>query len=162
MKTGYSPFKVARFFIEKAAQTGQRLTPMKLIKLVYIAHGWHLALRNSPLISETVQAWKYGPVIVSLYHGFKHLGNSSIDKSEADCLPENDMEPDTIALLEKVWAKYGGLTGTHLSALTHLGNTPWDIVWNRQGGKDQMCAEIPDELIQEFYQKKAEARTSGH
>jgi uncharacterized phage-associated protein len=162
METGYSPFKVARFFIEKAAQTGQKLTPMKLIKLVYIAHGWHLALRKSPLISEKVQAWKYGPVIESLYHGFKHLGNSNIEKGEAICLPQNDMDSETNALLEKVWAKYGGLAGTHLSALTHLGNTPWDIVWNQQGGKEQKCAEIPDTLIQEFYQKKIEVKGSGH
>jgi len=44
---------------------------MKLQKLVYYAHGWHLALNNEPLIDEQVECWQYGPVISSLFHEFK-------------------------------------------------------------------------------------------
>ncbi len=45
---------VANFFVEKSISTGIELTPMKVIKMVYIAHGWHLAIKNSPLIAEAV------------------------------------------------------------------------------------------------------------
>ena len=52
---------------------------MKLIKLVYIAHGWHLALENGKsLISEAVMAWKYGHVINSLYQKLKRYGSQDI------------------------------------------------------------------------------------
>ncbi|HEY1718789.1 MAG TPA: type II toxin-antitoxin system antitoxin SocA domain-containing protein, partial [Verrucomicrobiae bacterium] len=60
------PFKsiaVANRFIELAQKSDSKLTLMKLLKIVYFAHGWHLALRDkSPLIDDTVEAWKFGPV----------------------------------------------------------------------------------------------------
>jgi uncharacterized phage-associated protein len=47
---------------------------MKLQKLVYITHGWHLAVTGEPLIEEVVYAWPYGPVIPPLYHQLKGCG----------------------------------------------------------------------------------------
>ena len=51
---------------------------MKLQKLAYFAHGWNLAIRNTPLINESVEAWKFGPVIPSLYHDVKGYGMEPI------------------------------------------------------------------------------------
>jgi uncharacterized phage-associated protein len=73
------------------------------------------------------------------------------------------MDATTLTLLEKVWDKYGGLSGAHLSSLTHLGDTPWDTVWNKGDGKNKKCASISNELIQDFYQRKLETPSgSGH
>ena len=69
---------VANYFLDIAERDGKTLNPMKLQKLVYIAHGWHLAIRRRPLIRESVEAWKYGPVIADLYHEFKKFGNMPI------------------------------------------------------------------------------------
>jgi uncharacterized phage-associated protein len=67
-----SSMSVARLFLEKAPTSGvQDLTPMKILKLTYLAHGWHLCYTDSPLILDQVQAWKYGPVVPSVYHYFK-------------------------------------------------------------------------------------------
>lgn len=163
MAQGYSPFKIAKFFIDKAISVNGDLTPMKLIKIVYIAHGWSLALLHRPLISEAVQAWKYGPVIESLYHAFKHKGNSSIRQEDAAYFPcADDIDQQTEILLEKVWDRYGKLSGLDLSALTHQPGTPWYTVWEG-GGKNTKCAEIPDSTISEFYSDKLTTRTgSGH
>lgn len=161
---GFSPFATARFFIEES-RPENGLTPMKLIKLAYIAHGWHLAFFDKPLLSETVQAWKYGPVIESLYHGFKQYGNELIPKSELSCLQDlsSDFIETSRPLLVKVWEKYGGLSGLHLSALTHQPGTPWYEVWYQDGGKDKKCAQIPDQIIQKFYRQKLDSPTgSGH
>ena len=46
-------------------------TPMHMIKLVYLSHGWMLGLRERSLINEAVEAWRYGPVVPSVYHRFK-------------------------------------------------------------------------------------------
>ena len=59
--------KIANEFLRLAKESGQSLTPMQLLKLVFIAHGWMLGLYGEPLISDDVQAWKYGPVIPDLY-----------------------------------------------------------------------------------------------
>lgn len=50
---------------------------LKLIKLVYLAYGWSIAL-DYRLFDEPIVAWKHGPVIRSLYHEFKHFGAAPI------------------------------------------------------------------------------------
>ena len=62
------PKAVANKFLELGERDGvSDITPMKLLKLVYIAHGWHLALSEGkkPLVNEASEAWKYG---LSLIH----------------------------------------------------------------------------------------------
>ncbi|MCD8455896.1 DUF4065 domain-containing protein [Xylella taiwanensis] len=44
---------------------------MQVLKLVYIAHGWHLGFRQEPLLNKRVEAWRHGPVIRSLYEKVK-------------------------------------------------------------------------------------------
>src|SRR5687767_12203236 len=74
----YDPKSIANYFIDLAAAEGKKLTPLQLIKLVYIAHGWYLGLTGKPLINESPQAWQYGPVIPSLYHALKIHGNDAV------------------------------------------------------------------------------------
>jgi uncharacterized phage-associated protein len=154
---GYSPFAVARFFLEKARQDSCQLTPMKLLKLVFIAHGWHLAFFNTPLIREEIQAWKYGPVISSLYKMFKEYGSCAIPENQIEILPTlpQDVPPDRIALLDAVWKKYSKLTASQLSTLTHQPGSPWDQV-TKGGTVNEKYISIPNNIIQEFYQKKLE------
>jgi len=131
---------------------------MKLMKLVYIAHGWNLAYLDDPLIFERVQAWQYGPVIESLYRGFKRFGNSPVTMgafSESLPVAIDQCEP-SFNILKKVWEKYSPVPALGLSSLTHKSGTPWDIIWNEQGGKDRKGAVIPDSLIQTFYKQKLE------
>ena len=75
---------VANHFLDLAERDGTTLNPMKIQKLVYIAHGWHLAIMEKPLIHESVEAWTYGPVIPDLYHEFKRWGNEGIRKRAAE------------------------------------------------------------------------------
>ncbi len=45
---------IANYFLRRVSQKGRALTPMWVLKLVYIAHAWHLGLRKQPLIDEHV------------------------------------------------------------------------------------------------------------
>ena len=69
----YSAIAVANCFLDIADAQSRPITPLKIQKLVYIAHGWHLAIYEEPLIVELVEAWKWGPVIPLLYHEFKNF-----------------------------------------------------------------------------------------
>lgn len=74
----HNPLAIANYFIELAKNDDNLVSPMKLQKLVYFAHGWCLALADKPLINEKVEAWQYGPVVGSLYREFKKYGNEGI------------------------------------------------------------------------------------
>ncbi|MDQ6665177.1 MAG: DUF4065 domain-containing protein, partial [Acidobacteriota bacterium] len=78
----YDALAVANYFLDCARKDGRELDPMGIQKLVFFAHGWHLALVGSPLIEQRVEAWEYGPVIPDIYHAFKEFGAGAI-KSHA-------------------------------------------------------------------------------
>jgi uncharacterized phage-associated protein len=144
----YPAIKIANYFIEKSNYT---ISPMKLIKLVYIAHGWHLALTNTALIDETVEAWQYGPVISSLYKNFKRYGNLEITELGNSISNNIPIDSNTEKLLEKVWEVYGKFTATQLANLTHAPKTPWFIAWHQNGGKKSHNHHIDNESIQAYY-----------
>ena len=144
----YPATSIANYFIKKASDDGEDITLMKLSKLVYIANGWSLAIYNSPLVSEPVQAWKFGPVIESLYHQFKKYGNRPIDMlAIAEKIPDKDTE--TKLLLDKVWELNKNHTAYQLSNWTHIKGSPWDQVWVKtDGARDQV---ISNELIRKYF-----------
>jgi uncharacterized phage-associated protein len=145
---------IANYFIKLSQDKGQELTPMKLIKISYISHGWNLALYDESLIDEVIYAWKYGPVIESVFHAFKPYGDKQIEELYRTHTGYPMPSPENIVLLNKVWEVYGASDGIKLSALTHKEGTPWDIVWNKRGGKDKKHAIIPNDLIKTYYKDK--------
>jgi uncharacterized phage-associated protein len=155
-----SPHQVANYFILSSQNDGTELTPMKLIKLCYLSHGWYLGFNDKPLLSEAVYAWKYGPVIHSLYHDFKKYGNGQITtlfrNSEMVYPLPNEEDTDVRLFLDDIWATYRKFSGGQLSTMTHQPNTPWDIVWNQRGGKNQNNAMIDNDIIKDFYKKKTQ------
>lgn len=153
-KVSYSSFQIANHFIKKAGETGSELTPMKLMKLVYLGHGWHLGVTGKPLISERVQAWKYGPVIPNLYHQYKDFGRGQIGPSAlTDVDPVTD--PETIQFLDVIWDIYAKFSGGQLSTLTHEKDSPWWKTWNDHGGSEKKGAIIPEDSIRDFYAEAA-------
>ena len=157
----YDTTAIANYFIEKGIQTGEDISPMKLIKLVYIAHGWHLGNFGEPLISEAVEAWKYGPVIDSLYHTFKKYGNRSISRQQS-VFQNNEifvpLPPEQIrGFLDDVWDKYAKKSAIALSKLTHDRGTPWDEVWNKREGFRGRNVHIPNEVIERHYAERVDA-----
>lgn len=159
----YDAKAVANCFLSLAQANGQLLTPMKLQKLVYFAHGWSLGLTGQPLIDEPVQAWPYGPVVPSLYHEFKHFGARPIGSAAVEFdfekgdffaphIPETD--EDATRIIERIWEVYGKHSAMDLSNHTHLPGTPWDDA--RKTLPDQRSAVISDETIREYFSKLAE------
>jgi uncharacterized phage-associated protein len=151
-----NPIAIANFFIQKSLDSGTEMTQMKLIKLVYISHGWYLALRGKPLLSEPVEAWKYGPVVKSVYHEAKKYGNGPITSYFQDVFGNTPMptDPEVCTFLDRIWDLYGKLNGLQLSALTHKEGTPWYKTWNEENGSKYHSVIIRNDLIKNHYQSK--------
>jgi uncharacterized phage-associated protein len=120
----YSALTVANYFIAKALVEGGQIDPLKLQKLIYFANGWHLAKYGTPLIREPIHAWKYGPVVESVYHAFKHYGGQRITATGSE--PDETIEAQqTRELLDEVWKHFGHYNGLALSNLSHDPDGPW-------------------------------------
>lgn len=143
----YRPITVANRLLALAAETDKALTPLQLVKLLYVAHGFSLALLNRPLIAETIQAWKYGPVVKSIYHKVKQYGRGPITEPIANNAPVQNLDADALALTEALMKRWGHLSGVALSNWTHKPGSPWHQVFR----DDAADLEIPDELIQEYF-----------
>jgi len=164
----YKSKAIANYFIDRAREEGRSLTPLQLIKLVYIAHGWHLAITGDPLIEERVHAWKYGPVIEDLYHAFKEFGGRPVERKAQEVRPLNNSfhaevpELDkthpsynkVIEILERVWKSYSHYSAGSLVELTHAEGTPWSEAYNERGPN----AVIHDDDIRKCFIEKAHAR----
>ena len=153
---GHSPTAVARFMLSEAQRRGFAVTPMKLNKMVFLAHGWMLALHGTPLVRRQVEAWDYGPVFPGLYHALKHLGSKAVSLSDLLDI-EEEFDPKAKKTMVDAVARYGPLSAARLSELTHAPSSPWELTY-RRGVQDE---PIPDELIQFYYRKMLDLHRKG-
>jgi uncharacterized phage-associated protein len=171
----FNAVAIANYFYDLCAAQGQRLTPMKLQKLVYLAHGWHLGLTGKPLLDEEIQAWSFGPVVRSVYNAFQEFGADEItsvrgeyvsgpsDGASPFCaiyrIPTLDDYPPLETakirpLLDRIWAVYGGYSAIQLSNMTHEPGTPWHRVFLHYNKQIPKYATIPDEWIKEYFEQQ--------
>ena len=147
----YTPQHIVNYFL---SQNDHKIDNLKLNKLTYIALGFSLAINNSNLFEERVEAWKYGPVIPSIYHEFKRFRNKVItdnaisveENFETNCPEVPKSDTSTIEVLELVYQIYKDITSVDLVQATHLKNTPWSNCY-RVGE----CNIIPRDMIKLYY-----------
>jgi uncharacterized phage-associated protein len=138
---------IANNFLGLARRDNETLDPMKIQKLIYVAHGWNLAFTGNPLVKQAVEAWPYGPVIAELYREFKKFRALPITEDARvpiDDVPLNSREMD---FLENVWSKYRHLSAIQLSRLTHEPGYAWDRTIKSCGP----YSTIPNELIRDEF-----------
>lgn len=136
---------VANRFLERAEQSGDPLTPMQLLKLVYMAHGWMLGLKGRPLIRDDIEAWQYGPVIPNLYRAIRQFKSRPVEGR----LKTRDagLDADEADIVDQVYDIYGHRSGPALSRLTHQADSPWAKVYERGA----FGVEIPNDIIEDHY-----------
>lgn len=113
---------IADYLLAKIdTEAGDSITNLKLQKVLYYAQGWALAVLGKPLFDEVVEAWKYGPVVPSIYHAFKKFGDGAIMPNDA---PKGALPGEIAALIDQVWDRYGNMSGTDLVRQPHR-ESPW-------------------------------------
>lgn len=133
MAAKYTPQQVANYFIQKAKEENIVLTKIKLMKLVYIAYAWYLYYTNEDLFDESIQAWKCGEVVPSLYNDIKNIAGNIVSDviGNHDVIPQGDVETneDLDIATNGVLSFYSDVQDFELVAILHEKGTPWFEVY---------------------------------
>lgn len=110
---------------------------VQLQKLVYYSQAWSLAWDGAPLFHDKIEAWRYGPVVRSIYKR----------SDDADATVLTPAERRTV---DAVLAHYGRLFGADLKEMSHA-EKPWSDVWGDRPA-DAFCSdEITHDSMRRFY-----------
>ena len=137
------------------------LTPLHVLKMTYMSHGYTWGIAEHRLISDKVEAWKYGPVYPTVYEALSHYGDNPAQSlhycgtllSSEDKVKErikhlgSAFTPSEKEVIDSVVNMYKDWTGGQLIALMHRKGTPW----RRHYIKDYTGIVIPDEDTKNYY-----------
>lgn len=150
---------IANFILDYADEQGIDLTIMSLLKIIYFAHGWHLAEKNEPLVKNQFEAWQHGPVVRALYEQFSKSGDKPIKvrgmifdpvrgtSSIAQCR----LTSEEAQFLRNIFDTFAGFHAFELSHLSHVPGSPWDRIWNASLTRVNPGMKIPNELIRAHF-----------
>ena len=156
----YTPQHVANFILDNAEKEVLPITPLKLLKLVYLCYGWVRAITDLRLFEEHFEAWDYGSIVPSLYHEFKRFGKNPItEKSYVYDFDERDPYIPRIVnnqritfIMQKCWDVFKIYKASALANEIHETDGPWVTVYKK--GKNNL---LNDEVIKVFFERKIRA-----
>jgi len=103
-------------------EAGDNITNLKLQKLLYSAQGFHVAMCDGqPLFSESILAWKHGPVVRQVYSRYNCQWHPIDPKS---AFRVEGYAPEDRELLDAVYTTYGQFSAEKLERMTHE-EPPW-------------------------------------
>jgi uncharacterized phage-associated protein len=157
----YSSLRIANGFLKVSPKYKCKdLTTLKMLKMAYIAHGQALRLYNRPLFYDAVEAWKYGPVIPTLYFNIKGQYEEvvkcvrvrGVDMSNIDL--DEPLEPWAEHIVDDTMHQLHNIEALALSGVTHLEGSPWSQVG---------CGVIPDPITKAYYEEhRVDGRPFGY
>lgn len=155
----YPASVIAHAFVLKGIEEGNYVTQMKLQKMVYFAHGYHLAKYGTPLINEDFQAWKFGPVVPEIYQSYKLYGSdyiidAGLARNTAKPLTFSDSASDAIAY---TWRITKNLSASQLSRWSHAQGSPWATVYD----EGNSSLPIGNAAIKDYFQKLVFSSTAA-
>lgn len=153
---------LSKYIIAFFDSKGDLITNKKLQKLLYYSQAWSLAIFGDPIFDEQPQAWKHGPVYVTVYQYFKNFGYNpvaikvdyALSNMDADTwmasFKESNLNERTGELIDEVLLKYGSKSAFELEILSHR-ERPW---LERREGLDDFDASarvISFESMRDYY-----------
>lgn len=147
---------VAKYILSKI-----KCTQLKLQKLVYLCFADYLCDTGKQLFTDKIYAFKYGPVVDTVYKRYKEYGYKPIEQETEDIDNKNIFEmpaksriifaedgTEKILSIDKTLRKYGSLSASQLVDLTHKEKTPWS---NTFKGTEEVYSSIDPDIIKQYH-----------
>lgn len=154
---------IANEVLDLSDQLQLRLTHMAVHKIMYYAHGWHLAKYDTSFIEQDFEAWKDGPVQRLVWEALKISGSSPVDRraTQFDLVTRHtwevrqEVKNEQLTFLREIVRGYGTVHAFELSEMTHERDGPWDRVWNAPAGQISIGMRIPNSSIRAYFRRGA-------
>ena len=144
---------VAKYILSKI-----QCTHLKLQKLVYLCYAEYLTQNKERLFEDKIYAFRYGPVIQTVYNEYKTFGDDTVQDDDVlvreilNIMPARsrilfaDSGTKKLECIDEVIKKYGDYKASELVELTHQEKTPWSKTYSNENFQ-----EIEDETILEYH-----------
>ena len=158
-----SVFSVTNTLLHRAyaAKDDADLSPLRVQALLYLLHGWYMAIVGSPLLPTSFVAGKYGPILPELASELEAYGGNPVDEyihefdtstySLKPFFVNEAAFPQFREILEQVWSVYRPLTTVQLRGLSNDADSPW--------AKTEPGKPIPNALIRDNFLERARQST---
>lgn len=144
-----------------AAKADDDLTPPRVQKLLYLVHGWYLAITGEALLDEAFVAGRYGPELPSLRSALAAYAGVPVDEyiEELDWdqgkvgifLVNVERFPQFEPILKRVFDTHRHLTTAQLSTLCHAAGGAWSCT---PQGSVLDNARIRDDFVRQAWQNE--------
>ena len=137
---------VAKWFLQnnESIPSDSKDGNLKLQKLLYYAQCMHLAVFDTPLYSNQIQAWENGPVIREAYDKYRYE-KVGISARAEEAVKIGEFQENILNVVNTI---YGSKTANELVELTHR-EEPWrekiELV------KQRCNPEITIDRLKEYY-----------
>ena len=140
---------LANYILTRAKDQGRPVTNLKLQKILYYVQGHYLAEFDQPLFPDEIQAWKFGPVVPSVYYEYSVYGPDEIIITARESLEECDSEE--MELIDSVIDSKLRYASSELVRATHS-EEPWRKA-TRGGTVIRPNTAIDTEDMKEYFKR---------
>ncbi len=80
MESRYKALDIAKYIVQYSNKEKYEISNLRLQKLLYFVQGQFILEKSKFCFEDELEAWKYGPVVPSVYSFYKYYGNFSIEE----------------------------------------------------------------------------------
>lgn len=130
--------EIAKYIVSKCVDDGYPISNLQLQKILFFIQKYYLQKYNSPLFSDSIEAWRFGSVIPEVYYycGYGAMKITLIEPSE--------FSPQGSNIIDNIITKKHMLNPWDLVDETHKSGGAWDKIYNNGKGEKTI---IPNDMI---------------
>lgn len=119
---------IARYVINRCAQTQRPISNLKLQKILYFVQAEFLVGTGQACFDDDIEAWTYGPVVPAVYFEYKIFGSTNIPDPGNDGFASiSEKDKERLNAIIDAAAKY---SASSLVEITHR-QSPWKQAYGR-------------------------------
>lgn len=117
--------EIAATFVRCASERQIGLEQLQLQALVYIAHGWRLALTGEPLTGNRPVVARFGPEYERIAHALRGRGLNDVRPRDLPLPDLSVLDVEELDLITSVVDTHGSLNASQLATITRDEQSPW-------------------------------------